>query len=271
MPPNNENPTATTTSSSFGAIPERELQTYCRLIRWVFLLLIFWIIILWLTEHHDDRLALCLLGFLLLWLLYMLFYICCMLCSVRALAARSSQPRDGLLLRDNDDDDDDDIRDDDEDQLLKYDFDDTPTKIRDCDQLITPNMAPKNGIYTVVYSAIYFGKAMRSEAKITLDFQETKTGWEITGKADFKTKAAIEKGFINPKGEMYWETHDCMYRGVLDFESSTMFDGEFLSSTGSRGRVVRLELTPSPSTDIEMSSITGSKSKTPHVSVGTLV
>ena len=249
-----------------------EIQSYCRIIKCTVLLLVVWGMILWLTEHHDDTLAWLLLGIMLLWFLYMLVYVCMVLCSIRALAARSSnatttttpQRGDGVLLVDdhfNNNDGDDgiiqsDSDDDDEenaDRLLQFGFDETPQKIRGNRQrLISPNKKPKDGIYTVVYSATYFGKAMRSENKLDITFQYVKddSGWDITGKSGVVGKSSsnttkIEEGFLNPLGEMYWITQNCIYRGVLNLDTLTMFDGEFLTKKSGnqtvKGRVVRLE------------------------------
>jgi hypothetical protein len=275
MSPTINNDETNTEMSSYGTnsaeFPTHALQVYWRLIQFVFLMITLLLVILWLTEHHDVGWALFLIGVIALWTLYMMVQICCILRSLHNLAV-PTQPRDGLLIRDDDYcDDSDEIRDDDgnEDELLRFDFDETPTQIRDCHQARVHNLAPKNGPYTVVYAALYFGKAMRSEAKMTLDFKEKINGWEITGRTDFKTTAIIEDGFVNARGEMYWVTKDCLYRGVLDIATSTMFDGEFLSSTGNRGRVVRLE-SDRASAGIEMSRIGGTKFKTQSLSLGGL-
>lgn len=151
-----------------------------------------------------------------------------------------------------------------------YTFAETPKRIRACSKMVVPGKSPTNGTYTAVFSAIFFNKAVRSEGKLRLEFLPTHdNGWTIQGESNFgKISHALKDGFVNAKGEMYWRTGDSIHRGVLNFVSSSMFDGEliaggkrFLSTKSAPvGRIVRLELERASfySSSVEMVSFTQS-------------
>lgn len=137
-------------------------------------------------------------------------------------------------------------------------LEETPQLVRSCRQEVT-YYRPKSGRYSVVYNAVYFGKSIRSESELQLKFEESSTsnGWEITGtilsgskRTDSQTKRSIAEGFINARGEMYWklanprnDTHlDGTYRGLYDFRSSALYDGDFCAGAAPPGRIVRMEL-----------------------------
>jgi hypothetical protein len=236
-----------------------EVQFYWRMTRCFVLLAIFCISVLVLKEHHEDAFVMVALTLLGLWLLYTICYICCHLCCCCCGSTTISPQRQrpsaadittGLMTTTTIDFHHDEDYEDEEDcstTFLAYDIDETPTKIRECQQEITVSASPTNGTYNVVFSAIYFGKALRTEGQLELQFEkEENRGWNLKGWSIFKDqqKAEIQEGFVNAKGQLYWiSTAKTIYRGVLDFQSNTLFDGEFLSESGSpHGRIVRLEL-----------------------------
>jgi hypothetical protein len=229
-----------------------EIQFYWRMARCFVLLAIFWIFVLVLKEHHEDAFVMVTLTLLGLWLLYTSCYICCHLCGCWCGISPQQRPpsADTMGLTTTTTTTTIDFHDDEEDgtTFFAYDIDETPTKIRECQQEITVSDSPTNGIYNVVFSAIYFGKALRSEGQFELQFEtdSNSRGWNLKGWSLFKERrqAEIQEGFVNAKGELYWiSAEKTIYRGVLDFQSNTFFDGEFLAASGSpRGRIVRLEL-----------------------------
>jgi len=111
-------------------------------------------------------------------------------------------------------------------------------------------VSPVDGWYDIVYNAIFFGKTLRSQARLQLSFQSTSSGWAISGSSETASGSrALSEGFVNSIGQVYWIIDDdkeqpCIYRGVMDIEASSMWDGEFQSVNGesrARGRIVRLE------------------------------
>jgi hypothetical protein len=222
-----------------------EEQFYWRMIRCMVLLAIFSISILVLKEHHEDAFVIVALTLLGLWLLYASCYISCHLCcSSNSPQRPASSDTAGLTSTTPNFTDEDE---EDSTTFFAYDIDETPTKIRECQQEITTSKSPTNGTYNVVFSAIYFGKALRSEGQLELQFEKderSNRGWNLKGWSIFKERQLeIREGYVNAKGEVYWITETTIYRGGLDFQSSTLFDGEFVSESGSpRGRIVRLEL-----------------------------
>ena len=147
-----------------------------------------------------------------------------------------------------------------EERWQSYTFEETPHQIRKCPAKVGFSH-PTNGLYKIVYSAIYFGKTIRTEAQLDLKFLPNKNGngWEIRGtslsgnhKASNEANRVVSEGFVNARGEMYWKLANadevereemiCIYRGLLDFQSDSMFDGEFEGLKVPRGRIVRMEL-----------------------------
>lgn len=147
----------------------------------------------------------------------------------------------------------------DDQRALPYSFEETPRQIRKCSSKIGFSH-PADGLYTIVYAAIYFGKQIRSEAQMDLQFEVARegNGWtihgtSISGKQSPEGHRVISEGFVNARGEMYWklsnplgnnekEDMSITYRGQFDFHSNSMFDGEFWAERVPSGRIVRLEL-----------------------------
>ncbi len=174
--------------------------------------------------------------------------------------------------------------------VFPFGFEETPSRIRRGREIVTPRFAPKNGIYKVVYTAIVFGKQIRSEGSLRLKFTPSSnrpmecTGWELQGQCIFgqSSPIPIQDGFVNAEGHIYWIVPSALsgiqsnhasslessgtcpvvslrnvtvYRGILDLETWSWEDGEFLSMTDTRhnnnastirdgryeGRIVRLE------------------------------
>jgi hypothetical protein len=221
---------------------QREMQFYCRLLRFMSMMVVFWFLILLLSEYNENVMVIACLAIFCLWLIYNCVLICCIVCPT---SASSSEEDVGALT----------TRVEDDDEPFPYEFEESPVRIRNCPEP-TPTEGPTNGVYTAVYSALYFGKALRSEGQLELQFQEKHNGWNIQGESIFGHDCTqIQEGFVNAKGEMYYMTSSgCIYRGILDFSSSTLFDGEFQSKTGPRGRIVRLELSKAQfySSSVEM-------------------
>lgn len=178
-------------------------------------------------------------------------------------------------------------------RMSLYDFDDTPSYVRSCHDKIpyNPNnpKTPQNGLYRIVYNAVYFGKSIRSESKLYFKFQPTqkRNGWEVGGKclsggttsgSMITTARLIADGFVNANGEMYWrldnspmetkvntdsevqvKTSDGMCRGLFDLQNNQMFDGEFraMSATAPPGRIVLMELLSENYNDTSVPTIIG--------------
>jgi hypothetical protein len=230
---------------------EAELESYRRYLRCMGLTLIFWFVMLYFIAHDDNYFVVAGAVLLVLWVLYM----CACICGNVYLRFQDERESN---------DGGDDGGDDEEAGLttassappegtaaFPYSFAETAKRIHACSKHVAAGKAPTNGTYTAVFSAIFFNKAMRSEGKLRLEFLPTHdNGWTVRGESDFKVSLILEEGFVNANGEMYWMTGESMHRGILDFESSKMFDGEFIAG-GSRllseknapmGRIVRLEL-----------------------------
>lgn len=258
---------------------EAEWGLIRRLFRLLLGMMILWFLMLYLLAHNDDRLVIAGLVCLCLWIVYMcsriLGTICC--------ANGGNQQRIGPA---NSGDDEEEEADQAESRGLtaaggesgmggtinhdgstfSYPVEETSQRIRSCNQLVTPGKSPMNGTYSAVYNAIVFHRTIRSEGKLRLQFHtdhkhdnsnytsNINNGWTITGESVFGSDSRpIEDGFVNAKGEMYWKVGSTIYRGVLDLNSSCLFDGEFMpaSSTAKsimtavkppHGRIVRLEL-----------------------------
>ena len=161
-------------------------------------------------------------------------------------------------------------------------FQETPTRVRSCDSRIsTSTKGPKNGTYDIVYSAVYFGKLVRSQGRADMVFTCGTNGWEIRGQQFFgvqsqhATQKTIVDGFVNSDGYAYWITEDddmtetsaakhsgdnrgaeqdshdvpvksrqlsTIYRGIFNIERNELFDGDFQAGQGHTGRLVRVQL-----------------------------
>lgn len=225
-------------------------------------MMIFWLVMLYLLFHHDDRMIIAMLIVAAFGLLYMLTSILTQFCWEHQAIRQSSSEGDeeaGLTAEGN-------MGVDRDDGAFSFSFEETPTRIKSNKNSIMTGQVPTNGTYTAVYSATFFNKSIRMEGKLRLEFMQTHdNGWTLVGESSFgKVSNAIKEGFINSRGEMYWISGESIYRGVLDFASSCMFDGEFVpngnSEKGPSGRIIRLELAKAAyySSSIEMLSFTSS-------------
>jgi hypothetical protein len=147
--------------------------------------------------------------------------------------------------------------------VFPYRFEDTPRRIRGCTEIVSPtgHHVPRNGKYKIVVTAIIFGKQVRSEGILHLEFFSSNTkdglknfGWNIQGSTVFGvTKTTIQDGFISAEGHFYWilplnsalskerdkndkkiqQQYDAvLYRGIIDMDDMDTFsfeDGEFQS------------------------------------------
>lgn len=253
-----------------------ELARFRRFLRCMGILLLVWFGMLYLMVHHDNGLMIAGLVIVILWIVYM----CA--CIVWNLRHPFQQRQKVSTCPIDDDDDDDGTHDDDDDEtggltslsrqdgmasstnsnnnnnngamgdVFPYSFAETAQEIKACSTPVTYGIGPTNGTYTAVFSAIYFNKPIRSEGSLRLEFLATHdNGWTIQGESRFGNKnRIIQEGFVNTEGKMYWKTGDSIHRGVLDFASSCLFDGDFVpnvnqwipSQVGPVGRIVRLEL-----------------------------
>mmetsp|Transcript_4504 Transcript_4504/g.13016 ORF Transcript_4504/g.13016 Transcript_4504/m.13016 type:complete len:269 (-) Transcript_4504:61-867(-) len=249
------------TENSQEPVAMEEIARLRRFLRGMALLLLFWFAMLYFLVHHDNGIVIAGIVILCLWVLYM------WTCIVYIRFQERRQKEDAIveeeeaalttkraILSDT------------SDASFPYPIEETGKRIRQCSIPVTLGRQPTDGTYTAVLSAVYFGKAMRSEGKLRLKFLPLgDKGWSIQGESDFGAVAyPIDDGFLNAKGEMYWKTRDSEHRGIFDISSSSMFDGEFIASRSvttpenqPMGRIVRLELAAASfysgtNSDIEM-------------------
>jgi hypothetical protein len=205
-----------------------------RALRFIIIVMIFYIGMLYLDYEHQTILMMIGIGGFLLWIVYMIFVIIVLKCPTEKA--------------------DDDV----EEQCLTRNDEETstltsiPQKIRSCQDEINTGESPQDGIYEIVYNATFFRRSFRTQATLHLTFQRNKcnSGWSISGHSESSAGSRpISEGFVNAKGQMYWTIHEkrniiCIYRGVFDLSSNSMFGGDFHSSTnkGANGSIVRLAL-----------------------------
>lgn len=244
-----------------GRSLNEELSRFRRFLRCMGVLLLVWFGMLYLIVHHDNGLVIAGLVMILLWVVYMC---ACIFWNLRHYFQRQKVD---ICPQEEDDDETGGLtsisalslsaagsnnNSTNDMGVFPYSFPETPHKLKQCSKPVTPGIGPTNGTYTAVFSAIYFNKPIRSEGTLRLEFLATHdNGWTIQGESRFGTKnRIIKEGFVNAEGKMYWKTGDSIHRGVLDFASSCLFDGDFVpnvnqwlpSQVGPIGRIVRLEL-----------------------------
>lgn len=140
------------------------------------------------------------------------------------------------------------------DRQVQFGFDQARSEIRDC-PLPRPAKSPPEGVYQIVYAAEYFGRVLRTEGELWLQWRPVSNGWEIRGQSRSsagsaeKMASTLHDGFLNSEGEIYWLSDGkasgkhILFRGTLDLETWEMFDGEFLSKDDAlQGRIVRMSL-----------------------------
>lgn len=250
---------------------QAELERYRRLIRCMCILMAFWFIMLYFIAHRDDGLVIAGVVIMGIWIIYM----CMCICGNLFLRFRDEQriPMEdeecGLTSKAEGSLFSDDATAESSTHGFSYPLDkSTLDMLKKCSEVVSPTKSPTNGTYAAVLSSIFMGKAIRTEGKLRLEFLQTRdNGWAVEGESIFGTKKLpIEDGFVNAIGEMYWRTGPTIHRGILDFSSSTMFDGEFvlidapfaaIDNQKPVGRIVRLELATASfySTSVEMVTI----------------
>jgi hypothetical protein len=240
----------------------------------------FWFVVLLLIYDGDFGLVYALLSLVSLTVVYLLASICSILMhTTRPFGLRSSETEyemtdtTALASRNTINNDGDEF--DEELQgtsITSYRFEETPGRVQACQEAVLPGRAPKNGTYKVVYVAVVFGRQLRSEGTLHLQFTISKckngtkskqssspplaapsinNGWTISGKSTFGTiSTTIGGGFVNADGQMYWivpcrnlfETNQSsdpsdavLYRGIFNLESCTLDNGDFQSIISQNG------------------------------------
>ncbi|CAB9497832.1 expressed unknown protein [Seminavis robusta] len=246
---------------------ESERQFYARFAKFLGGLMVFVLIMFMLQWEHDSALFLVGMVVLLLALMYMIgsmVYTICVVNPRHNLANILTEEELGQMDHSTSHHEDDEIQDGEGvGRMAVFSFEETPPVVRACREDIRylPGNAakPTNGIYHIVYNCIFFGKSIRSESKLQLQFEaETKnhSGWEVRGivvtgtNQGVSMQRPISEGFVNGRGEMYWtyvshaneSNAGGIYRGILNFRSNTMYEGEFKAGAAPTGRIVRMEL-----------------------------
>ena len=229
-----------------------------RLVRFACFAVIFWLIVLFLVYEHEERVLILVLVALCLVLMYLTVSICHMiktdLKSSNGLISISNinddegddDGRSGLLRlrtsgsagltrdieRGNDYTDDGCCSNDECDgTTFRFSFEDTAHQIRSLSLLSPtssqrlhshsqPQQPPPDGTYKAVYTAIAFGKPIRSEGFLQLKFKDGddyarrrgsgsgSRGWDIEGVSLFggrsSSRTVIHDGYLNSEGQMYW-------------------------------------------------------------------
>jgi hypothetical protein len=234
---------------------QRPLQTmHCAMF-----LVAFWLVVLWLVYTHDDKMViigLCLASSV------MIFFFGSM-CFIVFVAKPSTQTNienddDGYEMTEQDEQQStlmDSLGRNVETQgaLFAYSFDQTPSRIRQCQEYSNPDNVPSNGTYKIVYNTVVFGRHVRSEGFLHLTFnpynsdRSHKNGWQIKGSTGFGNRTVtILDGFLNTEGLMYWtmpmlctKQNDrkmkfpvknvTIYRGKWNLENQCWEGGEFQS------------------------------------------
>ena len=259
-----------------GGDEDQEIQRFFRLVRFLLLSLAFWFLIVYLIFHHDYGLVYILMTLFGMGLLYVVSWICFMIFNTTPASIILSSNQEYEMTQQQDGSSNtatrtlmtnkDDINNNSNLFVFPYRFEDTPRRIRDCTEIVSPtgqHHVPQNGKYKIVVTAIIFGKQVRSEGILHLKFvpSNTKdsfknTGWNIQGSSIFGvTTTSIQDGFINAEGRFYWilpvtsassvlskddknnkgiqqQDTAVIYRGIIDMEDMDTFtfeDGEFQS------------------------------------------
>lgn len=216
-----------------------ESRRHRRLLLYIVSVSLFWCVILYLAHGHENLLVYILLSAFALTILSLLGSICWLVVTTPGFLTSRPQlhhqqqyeltDRTGLTTTCNED-----RRyhhhDDNNDWSMPTRFEDTARCIRSCQEVIAQDRPPNDGTYNVVYAAVVFGKQVRSEGIMHLEFtpsdgrnrihhQEDKTvrpttssttttvhnGWEISGTSNFgSTSTTILEGFVNAEGQAYW-------------------------------------------------------------------
>ncbi|CAJ1959624.1 unnamed protein product [Cylindrotheca closterium] len=236
-------------SGNLEVSSDGERNRLWRTFRFILAIMIFYVVMLFFDYEHETILLIVGAACFLFWLLYMLVIITMMVCADWSSPNMQGAEEQGLtnnetttpvngLSPTNVDD------------LCSVPFATTSQYIRSNLDITTPGMYPVDGGYNIVYNAIFFGKTLRSQARLQLYFQRTSNGWSISGSSETASGSRdISEGFVNSIGQMYWIIDDdreepCIYRGIMDIQTSIMCDGEFQSASDTsraKGRIVRLE------------------------------
>jgi hypothetical protein len=252
---------------------QEEVESNRRIIRFMIILLVFWFAMLYFIANRDDALVIAGVVIMCLWIIYMCI---CIFGSYylrfrdgwREQEALGDEDRGLTVAASKNEESLTDDETEDQSALFQYPFEETLGRIKACPYHVSPGLAPTNGVYSAVFSSIFMGKAIRNEGKIRMEFFQTRdNGWTVEGESIFSGKRfAVEDGFVNARGEMYWKTGSTIHRGNMDLSTSSMFDGEFIATETQlltantkppSGRIVRLELATASfySSSMEMVSI----------------
>ena len=114
------------------------------------------------------------------------------------------------------------------------------------DRILPP---PVSGTYDLVLAAVYFGKTVRSEGTVALEFgnfvhTEAECGYSITGSQQFSSVCPLIEGYWSAStGLIYWKVESApnkhtFYRGKLSTRSDNhcLFNGEFETIDVSSGK-----------------------------------
>jgi len=158
-----------------------------------------------------------------------------------------------------------------EEKALPFSFEETAERVRSCQEQDGDDDddgfgadgggggsggAPEDGTYAITMSAVYFGKTLRTEGQLELQFVRSTRyeGWDVRGKQIFKksgdgndSTSPVDEGFVNAYGQMYWIVSDPntgrnVHRGIFDFRRKALHNGDFKPDRGPEGRIIRLEL-----------------------------
>lgn len=221
-----------------------------RALRFICTFFVLYTILLFLNYEHQTILVFLVVGIFVAWILYMLIVIVILGICVKSQDVPEER---GLTYDMPDDEEESSSSPSSSSDLLS--FDTTPQRIKSVKVQINPGSYPKNGKYEIVYNAVFFGKAIRMQLNLNLEFTKSDNGWYISGESMSSSSSSkannqersISEGFVNSLGQMYWIMVDskncaCIYYGLLDFATNSMFDGEFLTqgNNEARGRIVRL-------------------------------
>lgn len=230
---------------------DAERNRLWRTFRFMLAVMILYVVMVFLDYEHETILLVVGAGCFLLWVLYMLAVILIMVCADLSSTNLADTEEQGLTTNEMATQADGLSSTRLADDLYSVPFAKTGQFIRSNLDPATAGMSPADGWYDIVYNAIFFGKTLRSQARLQLSFQSTSNGWSMSGSSETASGSRVlSEGFVNSMGQIYWIINDdreqpCIYRGIMDIETSSMWDGEFQSLGGgsnrAKGRIVRLE------------------------------
>lgn len=210
-----------------------ERRRLLRAVKCSLLLMLFWLLILWLLYEHDNKLVIALISLFSLVVLSLAGAVCYLLLvpptksastygddandEEYELTEQEAQKSTLVKTSSSNNKDGNNNNHTSAEGVFSFSFDQTPHRIRQCNDYAVSSDAPQDGTYKIVYTAIVFGKQIRSEGYLQLAFVpnssstnpllNNNTGWEIHGTSLFgkgHRQASIQEGFVNAKGHIYW-------------------------------------------------------------------